>query len=790
MSNHWIDIQNAKVILVGGGNPAENHPLGFRHVEKAIEDHDATLVCVDPRFTRTAALARVYARIRPGTDLVYLAAIIRHVIEGRHYDEAFVRAQTNAGFLLHEGYGFEDGLFSGWQPPESPGGVGRYDPTTWGYRLDADGLPMRTEDLEAPGTVLSAMRAHFSRYTFEMAERVTGIPAARIEEIAQLLVENRPGTILYALGMTQHTTGAQAIRCYAILQLLLGNAGKPGGGLNACRGESNVQGSSDLAALPAILPGYLAMPTPALETLDDYERAHGTLARKRLAALCTAWFGRPDGYAWLPRIDRPAAEYSWSDTFERMHKGELDLYMVLAENPAVSAANAGHVQEALGRLSALVVVDLFETETATFWRRPGVDPGTIDTEVFLLPGAYGAEKQGSITNSGRWIQWGDKAIDPPGEARSDAEIIDGLQRAVRAAYESSSDPKDAPIRDAVWGYGSPGHPVVDEERVLQEINGRDLETGRLLESTAEVTALPEGRVACGQWLYAGVFGGGENRTRRRGPDASGRGVWAEWAWAWPDNVRILYNRATAGPGGEPLDPEKPYVWWDAGKGEWTGVDVPDVVDRTKGPETRDGAIAFKRLAERVARLFVGPYRAPDGSVVDKILADGPLPEHFEPVESPARNLLHPDRAISPLVRLVHDAGRPEDYPHVLTTHDVVEHWLSGTVTTRVPPLAEAIGGPFVEVSREMGDALGIRGGEPVVVETVRGKVTLPAVVTGRIAPLLVDGRRVEVVSVHWAWGYSRPHPGAIANLLTQDVVEPNTGAPEYKSALCRVRRAG
>ena len=432
--------------------------------------------------------------------------------------------------------------------------------------------------------------------------------------------------------MTQHTTGSQAIRCYAILQLLLGNVGRPGGGLNACRGESNVQGSSDLAALPHILPGYLAMPTEALATLDDYAKAHGTLMRRRLAALCTAWYGSPAGYDRLPRIDRPAAEYSWPDTFARMGEGDFDLYLVLAENPAVSAANASAIHAALARLKTLVVIDLFETETAAFWKRPGVDPSTVDTEVILLPGAYGAEKQGSITNSGRWIQWGEQAIDPPGEARSDAEIVDGLHRAVQRAYAGSPEPKDRPLLEAPWDYASPAHPGVDEERVLQEINGTDLATGRLLESTAEVARLPEGQVACGQWLYAGVFGGGENRTKRRdaNPPADASGPHAGWAFAWPDNIRILYNRATADAEGRPLDPERPYVWWDAEAGRWTGVDVPDVPDLAAGPDTPAGGSSSSASPSRSRASSWAPTAPPTAPWSTRSSSTAPSPSTTSP----------------------------------------------------------------------------------------------------------------------------------------------------------------
>jgi formate dehydrogenase major subunit len=786
MTNHWADIQGARLVLVGGGNPAENHPLGFRHVEKALEGKDCELVVVDPRFTRTAALAGRHLAIRPGTDLAYLAAIIRHVLEGGHYDAAYVRDHTNARLLVHEEFRFENGVFSGFVPADAPGGAGRYETETWGYRLGDDGRPLPADDLEAPGTVFSHLKAHFAPYTFEMAERVTGIPAGEIERLAEAFVTRRPATILYALGMTQHTTGAQAIRCYGILQLLLGNVGVPGGGVNACRGEANVQGSSDLGALAYLLPGYLPPPGPAHETLDDYEKAHGRLARRRVAALCTAWWGRPDGYRFLPRVDRSAAEYSWTDTFERMAAGEFDLWLLLAENPAVSAANAAKVHAGLTKLKTLVAIDLYETETAAFFKAPGTRPEDVGTEVFLLPAAYGAEKAGSVTNSCRWIQWGEKAIEPPGEARSDAEIVDALHRAVRDVYAGSTAEGDRAIHDATWGYGSARHPILDEEKVLEEIGGRDLHGGRPLESTREVTDLPEGTVACGQWLYAGVFARGENRSKRRDPE--------RWSYAWPDDIRILYNRASADAGGHPRDPARAYVWWDAESGRWTGHDVPDVPDPNGGPATPEGRAPFRRLAEGVARLFVGPYRSPDGTLVDRILADGPLPVFYEPVESPSENLLHPGRRISPLVRLVRGTagravvGEAAEYPHVLTTHDVVEHWLSGTVTSRVPALREAMPGPFVEIGRALGDRLGVRGGEVVVVETARGSARLPAVVTGRLPEVPVDGRPVSVVSIHWAWGWSRPAPQDIANLVTSDVVEPNTGAPEYKSALCRVRR--
>ena len=304
MTNHWVDLQNCKTILVEGSNVAENHPMAFKWIRKA-QQNGATIIHVDPRYTRTSAAADVYARIRPGTDVAFQNAMINHIIVNKLYDEDYVVTHTNALYLGDEAFGFNDGVFSGYDEATHS-----YDTKTWGYQLDAKGYPRVAKSLDDPNCVFTRLKTFVSRYTLEVGEQITGIPADQIKQIAETMAKNRPGSILYALGMTQHTTGVQGIRSFTILQLLLGNIGKPGGGVNALRGEPNVQGACDMAVLYNYYPGYLNSPTNAEPTIYHYVRKNGIADSRYLVNTLKAFFGdaataeNDYAYAWLPKRER------------------------------------------------------------------------------------------------------------------------------------------------------------------------------------------------------------------------------------------------------------------------------------------------------------------------------------------------------------------------------------------------------------------------------------------------------------------------------------------------------
>src|SRR5512138_2955073 len=455
MTNHWLDLQNAKVFLIAGSNAAENHVMSMKWVMKAKEK-GARIIHVDPRFTRTSSVADIYARIRPGTDIAYLGAIINHLIQHKLYDEEYVLTHTNALLLVKDEFGFEDGLFSGYDEAGH-----KYDNGSWGYDVDpVTKVARKAASLDDPRCAFQRLAKHFSRYTLEEAERITGIPAAQVKEIAETFAANRPGTIMYALGMTQHTTGVQGIRCYPIIQLLLGNIGVAGGGVNALRGEPNVQGACDMSVLYNYFAGYTAQPDHDLETLEDYARKHGTFRAKFVVNALKAWFGEAAtkdndfGYGWLLKKNGKA-NYSIIKMFESALAGDLKVLFTMGQNPMVTNPNLELVHAALSKLSLLVVADLWETETAAFWQRPGADPKEIGTEVLLLPAAYFMEKEGTITGSGRLVQWRHRAVAPPGEARPDLEILDELFRRVRELYRDSPAEKDQPILRAVWSYDGP-----------------------------------------------------------------------------------------------------------------------------------------------------------------------------------------------------------------------------------------------------------------------------------------------------------------------------------------------
>jgi formate dehydrogenase major subunit len=797
MTNHWADLQHCKAILVEGSNVAENHVMAMKWIRKA-QENGAILIHVDPRFTRTSAGADIFARIRPGADAALLNTMINYVLVNKLYDEDYVTIHTNALMLGDSAFDFNEGLFSGFDEEHH-----KYHTESWGYQLDGAKHPRVAHSLDDPQSIFTRLKEFFARYTLEAGEQMTGIPAAQIKLIADTMVKNRPGTILYALGMTQHTTGVQGIRAFTILQLLLGNIGKPGGGVNALRGEPNVQGACDMGVLNNYTTGYLTYPVHTEPTLAAWTDNNGTLRRKFLVNMLKAFYGdaaTPENefaYAWLPKRNA-AKDYSTFGIFESALAGSLKMLWIVGQNPAVTTPNLKLTFDALDKLELLVVQELWETETAAFWQRPGADPKSINTEVLLLPAAFFMEKQGSITNSGAMIQWRYAPVKPPGQAKPDGEIVDTVFRRVRDLLKDSTDPKDDIIKKSFWTYTTP-------EDVLREMNGRalrdipsaGLKAGELVSKVGDLQA--DGSTSSGVWIYAGVFSKGQNLSKRRDSrtDPGALGLYPNFAWTWPNNMRVLYNRASCDRNGKPYPGSKPIVWWDEAAKRWAGHDVPDVPVLTDGPNTPNGRRSFHMNAEGVGRLFAAVYEDPDpknpliprdASYVPK---DGPLPEMYEPVESPVENLLHPGVRNNPMLKYprvagYHPIGKVSDFPYVLMTSTVAEHWCAGSTTRNIPWLNELVPEPMIELPQTLAAKLAVKTGDLVKVSSARGEVEVKAVVTARMKTLQVNGREVTIVWMPYNWGFKGLSTGVSVNHLTIDAVDPGAGTQETKACLVNV----
>jgi len=834
MTNHWVDLKNSDVIMIMGGNPAENHPASFLWITKAMEERNAKLIVIDPRFNRSAAKADIYSPIRSGTDIVYLGALINYTIQNKLYNEEYVKYYTNALTLINpdfKGPADLDGLFSGYNPETRT-----YNNATWQYQRetvkakDAAGneievsVPKQAASLDDPNCVFALLKKHFSRYTPEMVERVCGTPKEIFLKVAETFcatgAPDKSGTILYAMGQTQHTVGTQNVRAMAILQLLLGNIGVPGGGVNALRGESNVQGSTDMALLFQDLPGYLGLPTnkqPDYKTfIAKYDKtSYWSNGPRFFTSLLKAWWGdkaTPENDYAFHYLPKASGNYSWLPLFEAMYKGTIKGLFVMGQNPYVCGPNARFERKGFENLDWMVVMELFDTETSSFWRAPGVDPKSVKTEVFLLPAADAMEKAGSIVTSGRLIQWRNKVATPPGEAKEDIWIIDRMMRAIKAAYKDSTAAKDRPILDLVWDYGDPPN----AELVAREINGYALEdvkdaSGKVLVAKGAVipsfatiaTAANPDAIACGNWLYSGYWNLADDGTgvmmpaaKRRGQkDPGGLGIYPFWGWAWPANRRIVYNRASARPDGKPWSEAKKLIWWDETKKTWTGYDVPDFAP-TKAPDAKAnpagvglaaqaGTDAFIMKADGKAWLF-----APTG------LNEGPLPEHYEPLESPIVNPLSKTQ-INPVVKVFDtdkgkeigdNVGTPDKFPIVCTTYRLTEHWQSGAMSRYLGWLSEAQPGMFVEISKELAAEKGIQNGDVVEVVSARGKIKAVAMVTSRWKPYTIDGKKVHHIGMPWHFSWQGIATGDSANDLTPHVGDGNTMIPEYKAFLVDIRK--
>jgi len=796
MTNHWNDIANADVIIICGANPASNHPVSFTHVTEARR-RGAKVITVDPRLTRTANCSDLYCRPRPGSDVTFDGGLINYVIRNRKYHEDYIRLATNATFLIHPDYEFKNGIFSGYDPETRS-----YDTETWSYQLDENAIPRKDPSMQDPNCVFQIVKRHFARYTPSVVSDIVGCSRKDFLAVAEAYSKSgkpgKAGTILYAMGLTQHTLGTQNIRGWAILQLLLGNVGVAGGGVNALRGESNVQGSTDFALLFHILPGYLQSPTAEDRTLADYLRRCTPVSKDPLSAnwwqnypkyivsLLKAFWGAAAtmdndfSFNWLPRR---TANYSHIAIFEAMHRGEIKGAFFMGQNPAVGGPDSSREMQALSGLDWMVCVDLWQTETANFWRNPEVvKPKQIKTEVFLLPAAASFEKEGSITNSGRWVQWRYKAVRAPGMAKPDLWIIDQLAKEIKRLYREEGGRFPDPILHLVWDYKG-DREVADVHNVAREINGYEVRTNRLVDNFTQLK--DDGSTACGNWLYSGSYTEEGNMMARREPaDSVNRiGIYPKWSWCWPVNRRVLYNRASCDSEGNPWDREHWVVKWDpnaeGGKGAWIG-DIPD------GGWPPDKKHPFIMRPEGVACLF-----APTG------LADGPLPEHYEPLESPVRNRLSSVQN-NPLAMIWQKPGQGEQnfvefskkYPIIATTYRLSEHWQAGQMSRNISLLNELMPAMFVMISPSLSARIGVRSGEKVVVSTPRGELEACALVTPRIQPYNLQRKTVEVIALPWHFGFIGESTGGSANLLTAHVGDANTGIPEYKVFLCDVRKGG
>ena len=802
MTNHWVDIKNANLIVVMGGNAAEAHPVGFRWAMEAKIHNNAKIIVIDPRFTRTASVADFYTPIRSGTDIAFLSGVILYLMNNHKINQEYVNAYTNASLLVRPDFGFEDGLFTGYDAEKR-----KYDKSTWAYQLDENGFAKRDPSLQDPQCVWNLLKQHVSRYTPEVVSNLCGTPKEDFLTVCQLIAEtsakDKTASFLYALGWTQHSIGAQNIRTMAMIQLLLGNMGMAGGGINALRGHSNIQGLTDLGLLSQSLPGYLTLPSEKQPDLQTYLTAmtpkpllEGQVNYwgnypKFFVSLMKSFYGdkaQPEnswGYDWLPKWDKG---YDVLQYFEMMSQGKVNGYLCQGFNPVASFPNKNKVVASLSKLKYLVIIDPLNTETANFWQNHGefndVNPADIQTEVFRLPSTCFAEENGSIVNSGRWLQWHWKGADAPGEALGDGEILAGLFRTLRELYANEGGALPEQVLNMSWNYLQPHNPQAEE--VAMENNGKALadlrdadgnvivKKGQQLSSFAQLR--DDGSTSSGCWIFAGSWTPeGNQMARRDNADPSGLGNTLGWAWAWPLNRRILYNRASADPAGKPWDPKRKLISWNDGK--WTGIDIADY--STAAPDS--GVGPFIMQPEGLGRLFA----------LDK-MAEGPFPEHYEPFETPlGTNPLHPNVVSNPAARVFKDdlaaMGSAKEFPFVATTYRLTEHFHYWTKHARLNAIIQPE--QFIEIGETLAAKKGIQHGDTVKVSSNRGYIKAKAVVTKRIRTLQVNGQEVDTIGIPIHWGFEGvAKKGFLANTLTPFVGDANTQTPEFKAFLVNVEK--
>jgi formate dehydrogenase major subunit len=884
-------------VMVMGSNMAENHPVAFRWPMVAKVQHGAKLIHVDPRFTRTSAMADIYAPIRAGSDIAFLGGLVNHVIASRRWNEepffkTWVVNYTNAATIVRDDFRDTEelgGVFSGLMQydggvPEWPynGFVGHYDSASWQYARgaaqargwtaatqksgeqaagDAPGgagasgarpapgraappaapaaraaartgppydrlvqslvppAPQRDETLQNPRCVFQVVKRHFSRYTPEMVERVTGCPRDTFLKVADTLLENsgpdRTCSFAYAVAWTQHTNGPQIIGCAALLQLLLGNFGRPGAGIMALRGHASIQGSTDIPTLYHSIHGYMSHPSALKKhaTLADWlateTQATGYWANtpKFMVSYLKSMYGpaataeNDFGYGWHPKI---IGDHSHLPMFVAMNEGRVKGMLLIGQNPATSL-HARRERAGLRKLEWLVVKDNWLHESATFWKNaPEVQSGEvrsadIGTEIFFFPSAQVAEYEGSFTNTQRMLQWHHKAAEAPGDCRTDPWFTYQLGLRLKRLYATSSAPRDQGFKNLTWDFESQdaharrtGEP--DALKILKEINGYATDDpARHLAGFGDLK--DDGSTTCASWIYCGVYPApDQNRAASKRPDPPGvPGAQLDWGWAWPANRRIMYNRASADLQGRPWSERKKWVWWDGGQKKWVGHDVPDFAvtkpptDRAKpgasGMDALPGTAPFIMKSDGLGWLYV-----PTG------LVDGPLPAHYEPAESPVNNPLYRQQTSPVLKHWQRDwnplaaVGDPR-YPHVITTYRLTEHYLAGAMSRWNPWLTELQPELFIELSPELAEEKGIRNLDWVRISTPRAAVRAKALVTRRLRPFTIDGKRVHQVGMPWHWGYEGLATGDVVNELTSLVGDPNVTIHEGKAFVCSVEKA-
>jgi formate dehydrogenase major subunit len=840
------DLANADCILIMGSNMAENHPVGFQWVMEARE-RGADVIHVDPRFTRTSAMATQFVKIRPGSDIAFLGGIVNYILTNERWFDEYVKAYTNASAIIDERYrGTDelDGLFSGFDAIEDA-----YDLASWQYedmslkgsagrRMGSaasgekqvthelserekaaqaqhleHGMPPHYDlTLQHPRCVFQLLKKHYARYTPEMVERVCGTPQADFVRVAETLCANsgreRTSAICYAVGWTHHTVGVQYIRAAAIVQLLLGNVGRPGGGILALRGHASIQGSTDIPTLYELLPGYIPMPNAEhadLKTFLEKTTAKAGFWSHMDAytiSLMKAWYGEratADNdwcFGYLPRI---TGDHSIYPAVMGMHLGTVKGFFCVGENPAVGSANSSLHRRGMANLDWLVVRDLFEIESAAFWYdSPEIETGklrtgAIKTEIFFLPAADHLQKQGSFTNTQRLLQWHHQAVEPEGDCRSELWFYYELGKRIRAKLRDSHEPRDRAVLDLTWDYpahGEIGEP--DAHAVLREINGWGAD-GKALDAYTKLKN--DGSTACGCWIYCGVFKDEQNLAARRKPGSEQSWVAPDWGWAWPANRRMLYNRASADPSGRPWSDRKRYVWWDAEKKTWTGEDVPDFVvtkapdyvppDGAQAEDAHDGRSPFIMQGDGKGWLF-----APDG------LVDGPFPAHYEPEETPVRNPVYAQQS-NPVRERWPSANNPYHpqpgepgahvFPYVMTTYRLTEHHTAGGMSRTVAHLSELQPEMFCEVSPELARERGLENGGWATIVSARTAIEARVLVTERIPDYVIAGRATHVVGLPYHWGNRGLSTGDTANDLWEISTDPNVHIQESKAATCDVR---
>jgi formate dehydrogenase major subunit len=883
MTNGWIDIKNTDMMLIMGGNPAENHPCGFKWAIEAKRNRNAKLISVDPRFTRTSANADLFLQIRAGTDIAFLGGLISYALQHDRVAKEYLVNYTNAAFVIKDGFKLpDDGLYSGFDAEKHT-----YNKSSWNYEEGGDltgkdaaaqaastaaaaaasakaaaaaahtaavhpaavqpaaaSAPKAGQaqpavvappallppdvaydlSLQHPRCVYQLLKQQYSRYTPEMVERITGIPQDQLLKAYDLYTSVRKdgdmkkvSTIIYAVGWTQHTFGTQIIRTAAMVQLLMGNVGRAGGGVNALRGHSNIQGATDMGGVYDILPGYLKIPQAVDLNLEGYlKRTTPTQSKpngwdsfnywsntpKFTVSLLKAMYGNAAtkennwAFDWLPKVDR---RYAWADLWNGMYEGKVKGLFAFGMNGVMIGPNTQKNIDALKKADFLVVCEIYPDETSSFWQAPGTtaeEMKQINTSVYRLPGCGFAEKDGSFTNSARWLQWKQIALPPAGEAMMDQAIVARIFLKVRELYKKEGGKFPDPILNVTWSYTNPQNPSLAE--VAKEINGKALadlndpnpKSQLVIKSGQQLPGFAwlkdDGTTSCGNWIYCGSWTEAGALIQRRGTeDPSGLGVYPNWGWSWPMNRRVLYNRASCDVEGKPFDPSRRQVWWDESKQLWTGVDVPDFKPDSN---PKDHMGPFIMNPEGVGRLFV-----PLGG-----LNDGPFPEHYEPVESPVANLLHPNQSNNPVLikykTPMDKLGTPKDgFNIVCTTYRLTEHYHYWTKNN--PMNVELVPLPFVEIPAELADKMGISGGESVKVSSARGVYIARAMVTRRIRPMKIDGKETFQIGMPIHWGFKGIAEDldrtakTPANNLTPAAVDPNAYTPESKGFLVKLEKA-